>query len=51
MEKPLPAKINEYMGQTVEEIRDVYRMYVGDPTAELPDELLAELAKLGKIPS
>lgn len=45
---PLPLK-NEIKPQTYDEILADYRRYVGDQNAELPEEILAELKKLGKI--
>lgn len=45
---PLPLK-NEIKPQTYEEILADYRRYVGDQNAELPEEILGELKKLGKI--
>ncbi len=40
---------NEIKGQTYEEILAEYRAYVHDPKAELPEEILEELRKQGKI--
>lgn len=39
----------KYSMQTIEEIRGVYRKYVGDPKAELPAEVLEQLKLQGKI--
>ena len=40
---------NEVKGQTYEEILAEYRVYVNDPQAELPTEIMGELKRLGKI--
>lgn len=40
---------NEVIPQTYEDILAEYRKYVGDPEAELPDEIVEHLRVLGKI--
>ncbi len=47
--KQIPWTENKIEPQTYEDILKEYRMYVKDPKAELPEELLKELRKLGKI--
>ncbi len=46
--EPFVSK-NEVRGQTYEEILAEYRAYVGDSKAELPQEVLEELRRQGKI--
>lgn len=41
--------MTEVKTETFEEILAQYRAYVNDPKAELPEEILEELKKLGKI--
>lgn len=40
---------SEFMPETYEEILAQYRDYVNDPTAELPDELMEKLIRLGRV--
>lgn len=40
---------NEVKGQTYDELLAEYRLYMNDPKAEFTQEMLEELAKLGKI--
>jgi hypothetical protein len=40
---------NEVKGQTYDELLAEYRRYMNDPKAEFTQEMLEELAKLGKI--
>lgn len=40
---------NEAVGKSYEEVLAEYRAYVRDPQAELPEEILEELKKFGKI--
>ena len=40
---------SEFRPITVEEVLIEYRKYIGDPTAELPEEILADLRIMGKV--
>ena len=40
---------NEVRGQTYDDILAEYRAYVGDSEAELPEDIIEGLRKLGKI--
>jgi hypothetical protein len=40
---------NKVEPQTYEDILKEYRMYVKDPQAELPADIMEELRKLGKV--
>ena len=46
--EPFKSK-NEIKGQIYDELLAEYRMYMNDPKAEFTEEMLEELAKLGKI--
>lgn len=49
-EKPVTVKPQwEYRGDTYEDVLAAYRKYVGDPNATLPDAIIEELERLGKI--
>lgn len=39
----------EYRVHTYEDILEEYRWYVGDPTAELPEEIVRQLEVSGKL--
>lgn len=47
-ESPFSPK-NEVVGQTYNEILAEYRAYVGDSEAQLPQDIMEELRRLGKI--
>lgn len=40
---------NEAKGMSYDDVLAAYRAYVRDPEADLPEEILAELRKFGKI--
>lgn len=40
---------NEVMGKSYEDVLAEYRAYVGDSEAQLPQEIMDELRRLGKI--
>lgn len=48
-EKVFPWSENKVEPQTYEDILKFYRVYVNDPKAELPEEVIEELKKIGKI--
>ena len=50
-EKPinLIGPVTEMREITVEEILLEYRKYIGDPNAELPEIVMEDLRKLGKV--
>jgi len=49
-EKPAgKTSVREYGSMTFEEILEEYRRYVGDKTAQLPDEVLEKLRVWGKV--
>lgn len=50
IETPLHTTTSmEIQPRTLEDILEEYRRYVNDPKAELPEIVLTELRKLGKI--
>lgn len=48
-QKQIPWPKNEVEAQTYEDLLKQYRVYVNDPKAEFPPEILEELKKQGKI--
>ncbi len=40
---------NEVKGKSYEEVLAEYRVYIGDSEAELPQDIVEELRRLGKI--
>jgi len=46
--KQIPWTENIIEPQSYEDLLKVYRIYVNDPKAEFPPEVLEELKKLGK---
>lgn len=45
----IPWAENKVRPQTYEEILALYRAYVHDPEAELPESVLEDLRRLGKL--
>ncbi len=48
-QKQIPWTENKVEPQTYEDLLKQYRVYVNDPKAEFPPEILEELKKQGKI--
>lgn len=49
VDRPITTTEAGIIGKTYKEILEEYRWYVKDPTAELPQIVMEQLARLGKI--
>jgi hypothetical protein len=48
VEKGTPEVCKPIRSKTLEDVLAEYRLYMGDPKAELPQEILDDLNKMGK---